>query len=147
MAAPSADEVMRWIGAANAAGGASEAARLLDVHFGSAQVLAAYGTLAPGRRNHHVVAPLGGEWTRGVVEGELSRDGWGKTSGYPGFRPREGAGAVWVHVLTSPALPSAWPELDAFEGAEYRRILVPVFQPEAPGVRTLYTVANIYAVA
>lgn len=44
--------------------------------------------------------------------------------GYPAFRP--GNGAVPVSVLTSAALPAHWARLDEFEGADYRRILVPV---------------------
>ena len=45
---------------------------------------------------------------------------------------------------------SAWPELDRFEGAGYRRILVPVFAKEMgtaqeAGERRLHTVANLYA--
>ncbi|HEX6911465.1 MAG TPA: hypothetical protein VF142_13760, partial [Longimicrobium sp.] len=50
-------------------------------------------------------------------------------------------------VLTAPALAAAWPDLDRFEGAEYRRILVPVFTPGPAGERRLRTVANLYAAA
>jgi hypothetical protein len=39
--------------------------------FGTDHTLAIYGTLAPGQPNHCIVAPLGGEWAEGVVEGEL----------------------------------------------------------------------------
>ena len=28
-----------------------------------------WNTLAPGRLNHHVLAPLGGEWADGLIEG------------------------------------------------------------------------------
>ena len=47
------------------------AERQLDALFGTGHTLAVYGTLAPGQPNHHVVAPLGGEWTDGLVEGHL----------------------------------------------------------------------------
>jgi hypothetical protein len=67
--------------------------------------------------------------------------------GYPAFRPRAGGPAVPVRVLTSPKLVDAWPELDRFEGAEYRRILVPVFTTAEDGGRRLLTVANLYAAA
>jgi gamma-glutamylcyclotransferase (GGCT)/AIG2-like uncharacterized protein YtfP len=111
--------------------------------------LAVYGSLAPGRSNYHVVAPLGGEWTDGLVEGEYLPVGWGAALGYPAFRPRVGGAAVAVQVLTAPLLTTAWPMLDDFEGAEYQRILVPVFLTEAgsgqAGARQLYTVANLYA--
>lgn len=153
-------DVTRLINAVNAArgwressaGAAARAApaaaeRRLETRFGVSRTLAVYGTLAPERPNHHVIAPLGGEWTAGVIEGELSPEGWGATLGYPAFRPRVGGPAIAVQVLISPALPTAWPALDQFEGSEYRRILVPVFQPGAAGERLLYTVANVYAAA
>jgi gamma-glutamylcyclotransferase (GGCT)/AIG2-like uncharacterized protein YtfP len=125
----------------------SDAERELDSLFAVSRTLAVYGTLAPGRPNHHVVAPLGGEWTAGIVEGDLLAEGWGAPLGYPAFNPRVGGADVPVHVLTSPALPSAFSELDAFEGHEYRRILIPVFTADPPAVRRLYAVANIYAAA
>jgi gamma-glutamylcyclotransferase (GGCT)/AIG2-like uncharacterized protein YtfP len=154
-------EVRRLVDAANelrwrrdAPGGAmgSEARRAerqLDALFGTGHTLAVYGTLAPGRPNHHVVAPLGGEWTDGLIEGDLLPLGWGADLGYPGFRPRAGGDAIAVRVLTTPSLATAWPDLDRFEGPGYRRILVPVFGaelgPELAGERRLYTVANLYA--
>ena len=130
-------DVMQLIAAANAARGlrdagkqvlspsVSDAERKLDSLFAVSRTLAVYGTLAPGKPNHHVVAPLG----------------------YPAFNPRIGGAAIPVHVLTSPALPSAFPELDDFEGHEYRRILIPVFRTDPAIARRLYTVANIYAAA
>jgi gamma-glutamylcyclotransferase (GGCT)/AIG2-like uncharacterized protein YtfP len=139
-----------WIDAAVRAHGAGAmdgavAERTLEGRFATHRTLAVYGTLAPGRSNHHVVAPLGGAWTDGEVEGELWPDGWGAIVGYPAFRPRPGGGAVAVQVLVSAALPGAWRALDAFEGAEYRRILVPVLRTDARGARRLHTVANLYA--
>lgn len=126
---------------------AAEAERRLDGLFRTSQTLAVYGTLAPGQPNHHVVAPLGGEWTEGEIEGDLHPVGWGATLGYPAFRPRAGGEAVSVHVLAAPMLTAAWPDLDRFEGPEYRRILVPVFHRGADGERRLNTVANLYAAA
>jgi gamma-glutamylcyclotransferase (GGCT)/AIG2-like uncharacterized protein YtfP len=147
-------EVERLVSAANAArwqsdvlGSEADAERRLDVLFGTGHTLAVYGTLAPGQPNHHVVAPLGGEWTEGVVEGDLFPVGWGATLGYPAFRSRAGGPAVAVWVLTAPRLATAWPTLDHFEGSEYRRILVPVFRPGPADERRLYTVANLYAAA
>ena len=111
--------------------------------------MAVYGTLAPGQPNHHVLAPLGGEWTDGLIEGDLLTVGWGAALGYPGFRPRVGGDAVAVWVLTASRLAGAWPDLDRFEGTGYRRILVPVFGTERGsgqvGERQLHTVANLYA--
>jgi gamma-glutamylcyclotransferase (GGCT)/AIG2-like uncharacterized protein YtfP len=153
--------VRRLVAAANAArrqgdasGGAAgsdgrRAERRLDALFRTSHTLAVYGTLAPGRPNHHVVAPLGGEWTDGLIEGDLLPVGWGAALGYPGFRPRVGGDAVAVQVLTAPSLATAWPTLDRFEGPGYQRILVPVFGTEIgggeAGERRLYTVANLFA--
>jgi gamma-glutamylcyclotransferase (GGCT)/AIG2-like uncharacterized protein YtfP len=122
---------------------ARDAERRLETLFGCSERLAVYGSLAPGRENHHIVAPLGGSWSEGVVEGEMTRYGWGAAMGYSALHLRPGGPAVAVHVLTSVALPAAWPELDAFEGAEYRRVLVPVWS-NGDGGRTLVTVANLY---
>jgi gamma-glutamylcyclotransferase (GGCT)/AIG2-like uncharacterized protein YtfP len=118
----------------------------LEALFGTGARLAVYGSLAPGRENHRVVAPLGGTWATGVVEGDLTTYGWGAAMGYPALRPRPGGPAVPVQVLNSEALRAAWPELDAFEGAEYRRVLVPVWTGGA-GARALLTVANLYEAA
>jgi gamma-glutamylcyclotransferase (GGCT)/AIG2-like uncharacterized protein YtfP len=153
-------EVRRLVAAANAARRQSDASRSavgsdarraeqrLDALFGSSHTLAVYGTLAPGQPNYHVVAPLGGEWTDGLIEGDLLPVGWGAALGYPGFRPRVGGDAVAVQVLTAPLLATAWPTLDHFEGPGYERILVPVFStelgPGQAGERRLYTVANLY---
>src|SRR3712207_4256339 len=139
---PSPSEVRRLVEEANvprwrgdASGGdevsdARRAERRLDDLFETARLLATYGTLAPGRPNHHVVAPLGGEWTEGLIEGDLIPTGWGAELGYPGFRPRAGGEAVAVWVLRAPRLAGAWPELDSFEGEGYRGILVPGFAKE-----------------
>ena len=153
-------EVRRLVAAANAVRWQRDAAgsavgsdgrrveRRLDALFGTGHTLAVYGTLAPGHPNHHVVAPLRGEWTDGLIEGDLLPAGWGAALGYPGFRPRAGGTAVAVQVLTAPLLANAWPTLDRFEGPEYQRILVPVFNTELgsgqAGERRLYTVANLY---
>ena len=154
-------EVRRLVAAANAVRRQRDASssavgsdgrcaeRQLDAVFRTSHTLAVYGTLAPGQPNHHVVAPLGGEWTDGLIEGDLLPVGWGAALGYPGFRPRVGGAAVAVQVLSAPLLASAWPDLDRFEGPGYERILVPVFGTEfGPGQaaeRRLHTVANLYA--
>jgi len=158
----SLSEVRRLVDAANAArrqssaasGGAvgsdgGRAERRLDALFGTDHTLAVYGTLAPGQPNHHVLAPLEGEWTDGMIEGDLIPMGWGAALGYPGLRPRAGGDAVAVKVLTAPSLATAWPALDRFEGPGYRRILVPIFDielgAEQGGERRLRTVANLYS--
>jgi gamma-glutamylcyclotransferase (GGCT)/AIG2-like uncharacterized protein YtfP len=137
-------------GAASSELADSGAEARLESLFPVSRTLAVYGTLAPGRSNHHVVAPLGGEWTEGVVEGDLSPEGWGATLGFPAFRARVGGPLVSVHVLTAARLADAWAVLDDFEGPGYRRILVPVLRAEPADDRSerrLYTVANLYAAA
>ncbi len=150
-------EVRRLVAAANAvrrqrdASGSAVgsdgrgAERQLDALFRTSHTLAVYGTLAPGQPNHHVVEPFEGEWTDGLIEGDLLAEGWAADLGYPGFRPRDGGAAVAVQVLTAPLLATAWPTLDRFEGPEYQRILVPVFSTRQADERRLYTVANLYA--
>jgi gamma-glutamylcyclotransferase (GGCT)/AIG2-like uncharacterized protein YtfP len=154
-------EVRRLVAAANAVRRQRDASssavgsdgrcaeRQLDALFRTSRTLAVYGTPAPGQPNHHIVAPLGGEWTDGLIEGDLRPEGWAADLGYPGFRPRVGGSAVAVQVLTAPSLATAWPTLDRFEGPGYQRILVPIFSTElGPGQvdeRRLYTVANLYA--
>lgn len=154
-------EIRRLVAAANAVRGphaapghpvradGSDAERQLDTLFATSYRLAVYGSLAPGRANYHIIAPLGGEWTEGLIEGELLPVGWGAALGYPAFRPRVGGATVAVQVLTAPLLATAWPMLDEFEGLEYQRILAPIFSSEfsleQAGERRLYTVANLYA--
>lgn len=83
--------------------------------------LATYGTLAPGRVNHHQLAGLAGTWTTGTIRGRLVETGWGAALGYPALVLDESGDALPVHLFTSPDLPAHWARLDAFEGAGYRR--------------------------
>ena len=119
----------------------------LDSLFGTRKRLAVYGSLAPGRQNHHIVQPLGGTWSDGVIEGDLLTYGWGAAIGFRALRPRAGGPAVRVHVLASTKLERTWAELDAFEGAVYRRVLVPVWSAAAVPEAMLLTVANVYEAA
>lgn len=134
-------------GSAGADAGSSAEKQLNEI-FGTDQTLAVYGTLAPGRENYHIVEPLGGEWTDGLIEGDLQETGWGATLGYPAFRPRTGGTILKIKVLRSDALPQGWKDVDDFEGPEYQRILVPVYERADEGSaleRRIYTVANLYA--
>lgn len=88
--------------------------------------LATYGTLAPGRVNHHQLADLEGAWRRGTVRGRLVEAGWGAALGCPGLILDPAGDAVEVHVFESAALPDHWVRLDAFEGPGYRRVVVAV---------------------
>jgi len=107
--------------------------------------LAVYGSLAPGKANHHLLAKFPGTWTHGRVRGDLINAGWAAAGGYPGLVPRDDGPWVSVQVFESPALMDAWAELDAFEGSEYRRMLIPVHS-EDPDARLLYS-AYVYALA
>lgn len=113
----------------------------LQLLFNISETLVVYGTLAPGRPNYHIVAPYGGIWTDGVITGDLTTGGWGSALGYPAFQPREDGAAVAAKVLRSALLRDAWDAIDQFEGPQYQRILVPVFDTAAE----LVAVGNLYA--
>lgn len=100
--------------------------------------LATYGTLAPGRPNHHQLAALRGEWSLGKVRGTLVANGWGAALGYPALILAEDGDEVEVHLFTSPDLPEHWDRLDAFEGSEYRRTEVEVETPEGARKAWMY---------
>lgn len=87
---------------------------------------ATYGTLAPGRVNHHLLAGLKGRWQQGTVRGRLVDAGWGAALGYPGLVLDPLGPVVEVYLLESSELPDHWPSLDAFEGPGYRRVVTPV---------------------
>jgi gamma-glutamylcyclotransferase (GGCT)/AIG2-like uncharacterized protein YtfP len=84
--------------------------------------LATYGSLAPGRRNHHQLDGLAGRWFRGHVRGTLVDAGWGAGLGYPALVLDPDAAPVEVHVFESADLPAHWSRLDHFEGSGYRRV-------------------------
>ena len=107
--------------------------------------LAVYGSLQPGRENHYLLAKYPGTWSQGRVRGDLFNAGWGAAGGYLGLIPRDDGPWVTVQVFESESLADAWQELDAFEGSEYRRVLIPVYS-EDPDARLLYS-ANVYALA
>lgn len=88
--------------------------------------LVAYGTLAPGEPNHHVVEALGGTWTEVAVRGRLGTSAWREYHGLPAFVPDPTGPEVFAWLLESARLVEAWPELDAFEGPGYRREAVAV---------------------
>ena len=88
--------------------------------------LATYGSLAPGRPNHHQLDGLKGRWSRGHVHGRLVDAGWGAGLGYPALVLDSDAVAVEVHVFESADLPAHWSRLDDFEGPGYRRVTTTV---------------------
>jgi len=88
--------------------------------------LVTYGTLAPGRQNHHQLAGMNGRWLTGTVRGALVQQGWGAALGYPALILDPDGAPVEVQVFESTDLPSHWPRLDNFEGTGYQRVAVPV---------------------
>jgi gamma-glutamylcyclotransferase (GGCT)/AIG2-like uncharacterized protein YtfP len=88
--------------------------------------LVAYGTLAPGRPNHHQLDGLSGRWLAGRVHGALVQQGWGAALGYPALVLNPDGPALEVQIFESIDLPSHWPRLDDFEGPGYQHVVVPV---------------------
>lgn len=88
--------------------------------------LATYGTLGPGRSNHHQLFGLSGQWSSGSIRGDLYDEGWGAAQGYPGLVLNPAGETVAVALFSSDDLPDHWPRLDAFEGEGYRRVVTQV---------------------
>ena len=104
--------------------------------------LATYGTLGPGRLNHHQLAPLGGRWTTGIVHGRLVARGWGAAQGFPGLLLDPAGAAVAVDLLEAEALAAHWDRLDAFEGPEYRRVVTEVVTQDGAITACIYVLAS-----
>ena len=83
--------------------------------------LAIYGTLAPGRPNHHQLSALQGEWRPGELRGRLEAKGLGAAAGYPGLVLDSQGEDIEVQLFECPDLPLHWGRLDAFERDGYRR--------------------------
>ena len=83
--------------------------------------LIVYGTLAPGRANHHVMDGMTGSWLPARVRGHRRDAGMGEWGIYPGFVPDADGPEQDVLLFVSPDLPAHWPRLDAFEGEDYAR--------------------------
>jgi gamma-glutamylcyclotransferase (GGCT)/AIG2-like uncharacterized protein YtfP len=103
--------------------------------------LAVYGTLAPGRSNHHQLAGLIGDWTGGVVRGKLFPEGWGAIQGYPALRLDPRGDDIAVQLFTSSDLPDHWDRLDRFEGADYRRAPAKVHTSQGAVEAYIYVIA------
>lgn len=114
-------------------------ARFAD-RFGADRRLAVYGSLAPGRANHHHLSPIEGEWVHGLsARGELLAEGWGSDLGFPALRWSMTGPEVPVALLVSGRLTAEWERLDRFEGRDYLRALVPLFDGgEVAAVANLY---------
>lgn len=104
--------------------------------------LATYGTLAPGRPNHHQLAGLRGRWLTGTVRGRLVAEGWGADLGYPALILDPEGDPVEVHLFQSEDLPDHWQRLDAFEGDGYRRVAARVETAEGVLDAWIYVTAR-----
>jgi hypothetical protein len=82
--------------------------------------LIVYGSLAPGGVNAFMLAGLSGEWHPCRIRGRM-----GIFRGFKSFRydPQGPEHPAWL--LVSDELPRVIPELDAFEGEEYARRIIP----------------------
>lgn len=103
--------------------------------------LAVYGTLAPGRPNHGVLAHLPGRWSTGFVRGHLHDAGWGADLGFPGLVLSDDGDDIAVHVLESTGLDAEWQHLDEFEGPGYRRVAVEVRSAAGAVAAQIYVLA------
>lgn len=88
--------------------------------------LFAYGSLAPGRPNEHILAAVPGTWEPASVTGRLREEGWGAALGFPGLDLDAQGETIEGFVFSSEQLAEHWARLDAFEGDAYRRILADV---------------------
>lgn len=64
-----------------------------------------YGTLAPGRANHSVLAAIPGLWEIAKLKGKLLDEGWGSKMGCPGIVPSDEGEEVegYVYALNHAA--------------------------------------------
>ena len=100
--------------------------------------LATYGTLAPGRPNHHQLDGLAGRWLPGRVHGRLVKTGWGAELGFPALVLDPAGAAVEVQLFESADLPEHWSRLDSFEGSGYRRVVTSVETAEGELMASIY---------
>jgi gamma-glutamylcyclotransferase (GGCT)/AIG2-like uncharacterized protein YtfP len=91
--------------------------------------LATYGSLAPGRLNHHQLDTLDGRWSEGHVNGKLIDTGWSAGLDHPALILDPDGSAISVQVFESMNLPDHWPRLDDFEGPGYERVVTSVSTP------------------
>jgi gamma-glutamylcyclotransferase (GGCT)/AIG2-like uncharacterized protein YtfP len=119
----------------------AESTNPAQVSRGSICRLAVYGSLAPGRPNHHQLRGLSGRWIDGTVRGELLQEGWGAELGYPGLVLDPDGHSVGIQLFCSPDLPDHWTRLDEFEGSGYRRTVTVVSTAEGDLLASIYVLA------
>jgi nitroimidazol reductase NimA-like FMN-containing flavoprotein (pyridoxamine 5'-phosphate oxidase superfamily)/gamma-glutamylcyclotransferase (GGCT)/AIG2-like uncharacterized protein YtfP len=104
--------------------------------------LASYGSLAPGRINHGQLSGLVGTWTKGTVKGRLLSAGSGAALGFPGLVLDPDGEDVEVHLFASADLPQRLPQLDAFEGRDYRREIAQILTADGVLDACIYVLAE-----
>jgi gamma-glutamylcyclotransferase (GGCT)/AIG2-like uncharacterized protein YtfP len=104
--------------------------------------LATYGSLAPGRVNHHQLSALNGHWQRGTVQGRLIDAGWGAALGFPGLILDPSGALIEVYLFESSELPDHWLRLDEFEGPGYRRVVAQVRTADGDLNASIYVIAS-----
>lgn len=85
------------------------------------QHLFVYGTLAPGKENHHQLKGIDGQWQPAKIRGEKRmHDPYPHCVGVDIMKSRQ-----WVDGLlfSSTELVEIWQHLDKFEGPGYKRTL------------------------
>jgi gamma-glutamylcyclotransferase (GGCT)/AIG2-like uncharacterized protein YtfP len=107
------------------------------------QRLFVYGTLAPGRPNAHVLAPVPGTWEPASVSGTLVAEGWGAAAGYPGLVLDARGERVNGLLFSSDTLAAHWARLDAFEGEGYTRVATTVTREDGTTIEAyVYTLSG-----
>jgi gamma-glutamylcyclotransferase (GGCT)/AIG2-like uncharacterized protein YtfP len=95
--------------------------------------LVIYGTLAPGRENHHIIADIRGSYRACTVHGRIDR-----VDGLPYFTWAPAAKRLEAQLFSSAELPLKWDYLDRFEGAGYKRRLIPATSDRGLCVASIY---------
>ena len=103
------------------------------------EYLFVYGTLAPGKKNEHILADVVGEWFPAIVHGELIAEGWGAAYDCSGIVLDDSKSPVEGLIFASNDLSHHWTMLDAFEGDEYQRVLTQAITSDGDQL-----MANIY---
>jgi gamma-glutamylcyclotransferase (GGCT)/AIG2-like uncharacterized protein YtfP len=88
--------------------------------------LASYGTLAPGKVNHHQLDGLKGHWTSGTIRGRLVTVDRGVHTGLIGLVIDPQEDLVQVQIFESSDLVDHWERLDAFETEQFRRVVATI---------------------
>jgi len=102
--------------------------------------LASYGTLAPGKINHHQLDGLTGHWTSGSIKGRLVKVDVGVHAGLIGLVIDPGAEPVHLDIFHSTDLPDHWARLDAFETEKFRRVVARVSTDDGDIEASLYEI-------